>query len=56
MKVQFIIVGWHYNQNEFYEGLKELTEINDDIKVFFSCHKEPVSYITGVLHAIIFDL
>tara|TARA_R110000744_G_scaffold85433_1_gene167007 strand:+ start:6042 stop:6821 length:780 start_codon:yes stop_codon:yes gene_type:complete len=46
MKIQFIIVGWHYNQIEFYEGLKEMTEINNDVKVFFSCHKEPVSYIT----------
>jgi len=29
MKIQFIIVGWHYNQMEFYEGLKEMAEIND---------------------------
>ena len=23
-----------------------MTEINDDVKVFFSCHKEPAPYIT----------
>mgnify|MGYP003673484813 CR=1 FL=1 len=30
MKIQFIIVGWHYHQHEFYEGFKEL---NDNINI-----------------------
>ena len=45
MKIQFIVVGWHYHQMEFYEGLKELNETNDDINVFWSCHKEPIDYV-----------
>ena len=45
MKVQFIIVGWHYHQTEFYEGLKELNDNNENINVFWSCHKEPTKFI-----------
>ena len=45
MKIQFIIVGWHYHQIEFYEGLKELNNNNENINVFWSCHKEPTKYI-----------
>ena len=45
MKIQFIVVGWHYHQQEFYEGLKELENTNQEINVFWSCHKEPTEYI-----------
>jgi hypothetical protein len=45
MKIQFIIVGWHYHQQEFYEGLNELKNNNKEIDVFWSCHKEPPNYI-----------
>ena len=45
MKIQFIVVGWHYHQHEFYEGLKELNDNNEKINVFFSCHKDPPKFI-----------
>jgi len=45
MKIQFIITGWHYNQPEYYDGLHELEKDNDNIKVFWSCHKEPPKQI-----------
>lgn len=45
MKIQFIVVGWYYNQPTMLEGLKELSDINDNIKVFYSCHKEPTQYV-----------
>jgi hypothetical protein len=45
MKIQFIIVGWHFNQPEFYESLKELNDNNNIIDVFWSCHKEPLDFI-----------
>ena len=41
MNIQFIVVGWHYNQIELYEGLSELEKENDSINVFWTCHKEP---------------
>ena len=44
MKVQFIIVGWHYNQPDFYDGLKQLNDNKHDgieVDVFWSCHNEP---------------
>ena len=44
-KIQFIVVGWHYNQLELIEGLKELNDSNNDINVFWSCHKEPTEYV-----------
>ena len=49
MKIQFIVVGWHYHQQEFYEGLKELEDTNEEISVFWSCHKEPIKYIKDIL-------
>ena len=45
MKIQFIVVGWHYHQLEFYKGLKELSDNNSEIDVFWSCHKEPTDFI-----------
>ena len=41
MKIKFIIVGWHYNQEDYIDGLIELKNENDIIDVFWSCHKEP---------------
>ena len=47
MKIQFIIVGWHFdNFPELIEGLKQLKEGNPDlIDIFWSCHKEPSEYV-----------
>ena len=42
MKIQFIVVGWHFdNFPELIEGLKQLNESNNAIDIFWSCHKEP---------------
>lgn len=42
MKIQFIVVGWHFdNFPELIEGLKQLNDSNDMIDVFWTCHKEP---------------
>ena len=41
MKIQFIITGWHFNQNSLIDGLSELEQENDFIDVFWSCHREP---------------
>ena len=45
MKIQFIIVGWHFAHKEWNENLKELNDANDNINVFWSCHQEPTDYI-----------
>ena len=43
MKIQFIIVGWHFDKYpELIQGLHELQQNSPkDINVFWSCHKEP---------------
>ena len=43
MKIQFIIVGWHFdNFPELIEGLIQLKNDNPElINIFWSCHKEP---------------
>lgn len=43
MKIQFIIVGWHFETfPEFIDGLIELQSTNPElINIFWSCHKEP---------------
>ena len=42
MKIQFIIVGWHFDAfPEFTDQLIELDKDNDLIDIFWSCHKEP---------------
>ena len=42
MKIQFIIVGWHFdNFPELIAGLKQLKTDNPDVGIFWSCHKEP---------------
>ena len=45
MKIQFILTGWHYNQLDTYKSFKELIDANEFIKVFWSCHNEPIDYI-----------
>ena len=39
--IQFIITGWHFNQQDTYNALKQLEDMNEGVSVFFSCHKEP---------------
>jgi len=42
MKIQFIIVGWHFDAYpEFIDQLIEINQNNDVINIFWSCHKEP---------------
>lgn len=42
MKLQFIIVGWHFDEYpDFVDGLIELRRHNDMIDIFWSCHREP---------------
>ena len=42
MKLQFIIVGWHFdNFPELIDQLIELDKENDIIDIFWTCHKEP---------------
>ena len=45
MRIQFIIAGWHMNQNTLIEGLKNIEKENNFIDVFWSCHREPPQVI-----------
>ena len=45
MKIQFIVVGWHYSYGDLIDGLIELKNDNDIVDVFWSCHKEPTDVI-----------
>jgi len=55
MKIQFIIVGWYYNQDSLLQGLKSLKESNDNIDVFYSCHKEPTQFVKDNFDWKLFD-
>lgn len=45
MKIQFIIVGWHFdNFPELIDQLEEINQ-NDEVNVFWSCHNNPPSKI-----------
>ena len=55
MEIQFIVVGWYYNQDTLQTGLKELNENNDNINVFYSCHKEPTQFIKDNFEWKLFD-
>jgi len=55
MKIQFIIVGWHYNQDEFYDGLNDLKNENEFIDVFWTCHKDPPKKIKDNFDHKLFD-
>ena len=39
--IYFCIIGWHYNQEEYYQGLKWMNDNNPEMKVFWNCRKEP---------------
>ena len=42
VKVQFIVVGWHFNSfPNLVQKLKLLNESNEELDVFWSCHREP---------------
>ena len=46
MKIQFIIVGWHYEKfPDLIDSLIELNKLNSDINVFWTCHTEPSQII-----------
>ena len=46
MKIQFIIVGWHFdNFPDFIDQLIDLNKNNEVIDIFYSCHKEPIDKI-----------
>lgn len=44
MKKQFIICGWHMNQDSLIDGLNDIQQ-RDDVDVFWSCHREPTDKI-----------
>lgn len=49
MKIQFIIVGWHFDTSvagsNYIDGLIELQKKNDNISIFWVCHREPTQKI-----------
>ena len=45
MKIQFIITGWHFSQDSLIDGLYQLEKDNENIDVFWSCHREPTQNI-----------
>ena len=45
MKIQFIVTGWHFNQENTIQALYDLKDMNQDVDVFWSCHREPPASI-----------
>tara|TARA_R110000782_G_scaffold233267_1_gene319418 strand:+ start:335 stop:1033 length:699 start_codon:yes stop_codon:yes gene_type:complete len=46
VKVQFIIVGWHFDAfPDLVQNLINLNNSNDEVDVFWSCHREPSEII-----------
>jgi len=46
MKIQFIVIGWHYDPKELYIGLKELKDSNPGlVDVHWVCRKKPPKFI-----------
>lgn len=42
VKVKFIVVGWHFDSfSDLVQKLKLLNESNEELDVFWSCHREP---------------
>lgn len=41
LKIQFIVTGWHYNQDTLIDGLIEHSNHYEQINVFYSCHRDP---------------
>lgn len=56
MKIQFIIVGWHFDDfPEYVDQLIQLNADNDMIDIFWSCHKEPSDKVKENFDYKIFD-
>lgn len=52
VKIQFIIVGWHYFEeviDQFYE-LVELEQEDVEINIFWACHKKPPLSVSENFH------
>ena len=52
MKIQIIICGWWFdkfdkqtNKTDFIDQLIELNSLNDNIDIFWACHKNPISLV-----------
>ena len=49
LKIQFIILGWHYAPKSYQEGLVDLMKNNNneevEFKVYWVCKKEPTQFI-----------
>ena len=47
LKIQFIVLGWHYKPISYQKGLLELVKNNPsvDIKIYFVCKKEPTQFV-----------
>ena len=49
MKIQFIIVGWHFDTSvagsNYIDGLIELKKENKNVNIFWVCHREPTQII-----------
>lgn len=41
LKIQFIVTGWHYNQDTLIDGLIEHYNNYENVDVFYACHREP---------------
>lgn len=44
-KIQFIILGWHYQPFSYQQGLKKIMEMNENVSVYFVCKKEPTDFV-----------
>jgi len=54
MKIQFIIAGWHMNQDSLIDGLDYLQKNNNLVNVFWSCHREPTEQIKNLFNHKVF--
>ena len=54
MKIQFIIIGWHYFP-DYINDLIELKNSNDNINVFWVCRKDPPQIIKDNFDWKLFD-
>lgn len=56
MNINFIIAGWHFNQDSLINGLHQLEQTNDNINVFWACHREPTDEIKSKFkHEVFFN-
>jgi hypothetical protein len=55
-RIQFIIAGWHMNQDSLIDGLEFLEKSNETIDVFWACHREPTEQIKNTFkHKVFFN-